>query len=195
MTDIPGRVSWILSPITVNHRVVITRHDLADEQWEGLESLFPAEPGPGQDGRWADDRRTVNGILFRTRKGCPLRDLPGEDGHWLTVYKTHRRWSCDGTWAQILGCGRGPRGGGAGLDGERGFDRSPDPSACGLYPPRRSHGPGHEWYRRVTRTLAARRAEALGRSRGGLTTKVHLFADRRCMTGGWQVIVVPSALR
>ncbi len=31
--------------------------------------------------------------------GCPWRDLPSEYGHWLTVYKRHRRWSGDGTWA------------------------------------------------------------------------------------------------
>ncbi len=65
-----------------------------------LEQMLPRNPGRG--GRWADHRRTINGILFRTRTGCPWRDLPGEYGHWLTVYKRHRRWSCDGTWAGIL---------------------------------------------------------------------------------------------
>lgn len=28
--------------------------------------------------------------------------MPGEYGHWLTVYKRHNRWSTDGTWARIL---------------------------------------------------------------------------------------------
>jgi transposase len=79
---------------------VITRHDLEDEAWERLAPLLP--PDPGRGGRWADHRQTVNGILFRTRAGCPWRDLPPEYGHWLTVYKRHRRWSCDGTWARIL---------------------------------------------------------------------------------------------
>lgn len=77
-----------------------TRDDLGDEQWARLEPLMPADPGRG--GRWADHRRTVNGILFWTRTGCPWRDLPAEYGHWLTVYKRHRRWSLDGTWEQIL---------------------------------------------------------------------------------------------
>jgi len=44
----------------------------------------------------------VNGILFRTRAGCPWRDLPGEYGNWKTVYNRHRRWSLDGTWEKIL---------------------------------------------------------------------------------------------
>ena len=45
----------------------------------------------------------INGILFRTRTGCPWRDLPGEYGNWKTVYNRHRRWSLDGTWDKILG--------------------------------------------------------------------------------------------
>ncbi len=45
----------------------------------------------------------VNGILFRTRTGCPWRDLPGEYGKWKTAYNRHRRWSLDGTWQEILG--------------------------------------------------------------------------------------------
>jgi transposase len=89
---------------------VITRHDLEDGEWERLAPLMPSDPGRG--GRWADHRRTVNGILFRTRTGCPWRDLPPDYGHWLTVYKRHRRWSCDGTWEKILdtlraGCDEG----------------------------------------------------------------------------------------
>ena len=45
----------------------------------------------------------INGILFRTRTGCPWRDLPGEDGNWKTVHIRHRRWSLDGIWQKILG--------------------------------------------------------------------------------------------
>jgi transposase len=76
------------------------RHDLSDEHWARLEPLMPADPGRG--GRWADHRAVANGILFRTRTGCPWRDLPPGYGHWLTVYKRHRRWSADGTWEEIL---------------------------------------------------------------------------------------------
>lgn len=44
----------------------------------------------------------VNGVLWRTRTGCPWRDLPASYGHWKTVYNRHRRWSADGTWTVIL---------------------------------------------------------------------------------------------
>jgi transposase len=29
----------------------------------------------------------IDGILFRTRAGCPWRDLPGEYGNWKTAYR------------------------------------------------------------------------------------------------------------
>ena len=38
----------------------------------------------------------VNGILFRTRAGCPWRDLPERYGNWKTVYGRYRRWSLEG---------------------------------------------------------------------------------------------------
>jgi transposase len=44
----------------------------------------------------------VNGVLWRSRTGSPWRDLPASYGCWKTVYNRHRRWSADGTWAQVL---------------------------------------------------------------------------------------------
>ena len=62
--------------------------------------LLPGQPRQGH--RWNDHRVVINGILFRTRTGCPWRDLPPQYGNWKTVYGRHRRWSRDGTWAQVL---------------------------------------------------------------------------------------------
>jgi transposase len=45
----------------------------------------------------------IDGILFRTRTGCPWRDLPDCYGNWKNVYGRHRRWSLDGTREKILG--------------------------------------------------------------------------------------------
>jgi len=36
------------------------------------------------------------------RTGVQWRDLPERFGPWETVYKRHRRWSADGTWAMLL---------------------------------------------------------------------------------------------
>ena len=62
--------------------------------------VLPGDPPRG--GRWADHRKVIDGIFFRTRAGCPWRDLPEGFGHWKTVYNRHRRWSLDGTWEKIL---------------------------------------------------------------------------------------------
>ena len=62
--------------------------------------MMPADARRGR--RWSDHRLVIDGILFRTRTGCPWRDLPGEYGNWKTVYNRHRRWPLGGTWAGIL---------------------------------------------------------------------------------------------
>lgn len=77
------------------------RHDLSDAQWALLEPLLP-DRAPRRGGRWADHRRVVDGVLWRTRTGAPWRDLPAVYGHWQTVYGRHRRWSGDGTWQRVL---------------------------------------------------------------------------------------------
>ena len=65
-----------------------------------LVPLLP--PHPRQGHRWNDHRMVINGVFFRTRAGCPWRDLPAGYGNLKTVYNRHRRWSGDGTWEKIL---------------------------------------------------------------------------------------------
>jgi transposase len=77
------------------------RHDLTDEQWALLEPHLP-DRSPRRGGQWVDHRMVVNGVLWRTRTGCPWRDLPGSYGNWKTAYNRHRRWSADGTWTRAL---------------------------------------------------------------------------------------------
>jgi transposase len=88
----------------------LNRHDLTDAEWVRLEPLLPGHPRQGH--RWHDHRLVIDGVFFRTRTGCPWRDLPERFGIWKTVYNRHRRWSGDGTWEMILdrlraGCDEG----------------------------------------------------------------------------------------
>lgn len=56
----------------------------------------------GRPGRpFRDDRRVVEGIIWRYRVGAPWRDVPREFGPWQTLWKRHRRYSADGTWDRI----------------------------------------------------------------------------------------------
>lgn len=76
------------------------RGDLTNAEWDRLESFLPR--GGARGGRWSDHRRVINGVLYRVRTGVQWRDLPERFGPWETVYKRHRRWSADGTWAMLL---------------------------------------------------------------------------------------------
>lgn len=75
---------------------------LTDEQWARLESLLPSNVGR-RGHPFRDDRRVVEGIIYRYRTGIAWRDLPrSEFGPWQTVWKRHRRYAGDGTWDRAL---------------------------------------------------------------------------------------------
>ncbi|WP_055572501.1 IS5 family transposase [Streptomyces prasinopilosus] len=149
------------------------RGDLTNDEWA---RLAPHLPKPGRrGGRWNDHRKVVNGILFRIRTGIPWRDLPERFGSWKTVYERHRRWSADGTWDRILQDVL------ADADGEGRIDwsmASVDSTSCRAHQhaagaPRRS--PRVPKRRSIPRQH--RPDEGLGRSRGGLTCKIHLVGE------------------
>ena len=77
------------------------RHALSDEHWERLRPLLPPPPaGRGRPRR--DDRRVVEGIVWRLATGAPWRDLPERFGPWKTVYSRFRRWQRAGVWERAL---------------------------------------------------------------------------------------------
>src|SRR5271155_3054057 len=85
----------------------LNRHDLSDEEWERLRMLLPSGPQL-RGGRWADHRTVISGIFFRTRAGCPWRDLPAGFGEGKTVCNRHRRRPLDRAWEDTLdGLGAG----------------------------------------------------------------------------------------
>ena len=74
---------------------------LTDGQWARIQPLLPTSDG--RRGRpFRDDRRVVEGIIYRYRCGIAWRDVPAEFGPWQTIWKRHRRYSRDGTWDRIL---------------------------------------------------------------------------------------------
>ncbi|MFE9368154.1 IS5 family transposase [Streptomyces sp. NPDC006978] len=152
------------------------RGDLTDAEWARLEPHLPKNVGRG--GRWRDHRVVISGILFRQRTGTPWRDLPTRFGKWKTVHDRHRRWSADGTWDRIL------RAVQADADTEGRIDWSVvsvDSTVCRVH--QHAAGARHRsapvpGCRR--RPVQHRPDEAMGRSRGGLTTKIHLTSDGGC---------------
>ena len=49
-----------------------------------------------------DDRRVINGILWRFRTGLSWRDLPERYGPRTMLYNRFTRWSAAGVWDRLL---------------------------------------------------------------------------------------------
>ncbi|WAZ27339.1 IS5 family transposase [Streptomyces cinnabarinus] len=151
------------------------RGDLTNEEWLRLKQHLRKCGQRG--GRWESHRRVINGVLFRQRTGVPWRDLPARFGKWKTVYERHRRWSADGMWDRIFKAVLADADATGCIDWSM---VSADSTSCRAHqntagarkkPPR---VPG----RRTPRQH--RPDEGLGRSRGGLTCRIHLLGEGSC---------------
>ncbi len=76
--------------------------ELTDEQWESLAPLLPPRRLRGRPR--ADDRKTLNGILYVLRTGCRWEDVPREYGSPTTCWRRLKAWEGDGTWEKVW-CG------------------------------------------------------------------------------------------
>ncbi|UQS23127.1 IS5 family transposase [Amycolatopsis thermalba] len=157
------------------------RGEVTDRAWAWIEPLLPPVSGRGR--RWRDHRQVLNAILWKLRTGAPWRDLPERYGPWKTAHERLRLWTADGTWQKIL-------------DevivkddsvGEVEWVISVDSSVVRAHQHaagarKKGAAPGVE--------ALAVDGEGLGRSRGGLSTKIHLAVDGRglpmrvLLTGG-----------
>jgi transposase len=72
---------------------------LSDTEWARLGPLLPPRKA-GKPRR--DDRRIIDGILWKLATGAPWRDLPERYGPWQTVYTRFRRWTRGGVWDGIF---------------------------------------------------------------------------------------------
>jgi transposase len=146
------------------------RHDLTDEQWAVLAPLLPVSSGRGRPRKWTL-RQLIDGIRFRTRVGCPWRDVPERYGTWQCVYGLFRTWQLAGVWAAILTELQA-------ISAEAGLIEwvvSVDSTINRAH----QHAAGARRHPEAQRTPPAGEPadHALGRSRGGWTTKVHLAVE------------------
>ena len=151
------------------------RHDLGDDEWSLLESLLPAGKKAGRPPTWAR-RQLIDGIRWRARAGAPWRDVPPEYGPWQSVYGLFRRWQLDGTWGLIIAALQVL----ADAAGHVTWDVSVDSGTARAH----QHAAG------ARKDGAAQKEppggggapepgdHALGRSRGGLTSKFHLAVEQ-----------------
>lgn len=133
---------------------------MTDEQWHRLAPLLPPQRPP--TGRPARDHRTVvSAILWVLRTGAPWRDLPERLGAWSTAWSRFRRWSAAGVWADVLAA----------------LQRDADQAGRLDWGTHFMDGTVVRAHQHAAGAVGGQEHEALGRSRGGFSTKVHVRAE------------------
>lgn len=145
------------------------RHDLTEAQWAVLEPLLPSGPHLGRP-RIYPLRGLIDGVRHRVRTGEPWRDVPACYGPWWRVYALFASWQLLDFW-QRLEQALIAQANQAGLVRWEAF--SVDSTSIRAH----VHAAGA---RRdsVNRVPGEPDHHALGRSRGGWGTKVHLACDQ-----------------
>ncbi|MGC8961837.1 MAG: transposase [Candidatus Bathyarchaeia archaeon] len=62
----------------------------------------PIAPKAGTGRPRADDRHTMNGILYGLVTGCRWMDMPIRYGSYATAWRRLKRWRREGVWARVL---------------------------------------------------------------------------------------------
>lgn len=114
----------------------------------------------------------IDGVRWRTRAGTPWRDVPERYGPWQSVYGLFRAWQRDGVWAGILQRLQ-QLGDAAGLIC---WDVSVDSTIVRAH--QHAAGARRDPAGQVEPPGAEPADHALGRSRGGWTTKLHLASEQ-----------------
>ncbi len=129
------------------------RHALTNEEWDRLRRGLPSRPGPRSV---KGDRNFIEAVLWIAKTGSPWRDLPRRFGKWKTIFNRFNDWSKTGKWEAIFAAVAKFDGDVIILDGS--IVRAHQDSCGGAGGPKEN---------------------AIGRSRGGRTTKVHLAVDKK----------------
>jgi transposase len=155
------------------------RYELSDQQWARIAPLLSDRTHHHRAGHpFNDPRPLVNGVLWILHTGAPWRDLPERYGPWQTVVKLFNRWRRDGTWVRLVTSLLDE------LDDQGHIDHDlwcidssvirASRAAAG------ASNPG-SLPRRLGGTRQTQMQEpldhALGRSRGGFGTKIHLLCE------------------
>ena len=75
------------------------RFDLSEFEWSVIKPLLPQK---SRGVPRVNDRRVINGILWRLRTGSPWADIPERYGPSKTCYNRFVRWRKAGVWDRLL---------------------------------------------------------------------------------------------
>ena len=148
---------------------------MSDAAWLVLEfvlaGVLPPAKGPGRPRKWPL-RLLIDGIRWRARAGAPWRDLPAEYGPWQSAYGLFRRWQMDCTRAAIVTALQAL----ADAAGHVTWDVSVDSGTARAH--QQAAGARRDGGAQKEPPGPEPGDHALGRSRGGLTTKFHLAVEQ-----------------
>ncbi|MEV5427598.1 IS5 family transposase [Streptomyces cellulosae] len=145
---------------------MVRRHELTDQEWELLAPLIPrAATGRPR----VEDRQVINGMVYKIRTGISWRDLPERYGPWKTVYTRFRRYALDGVFTRALQQIQAHADAAGDIDWLVQIDSTIVRAHQHAAATGRKGGGQHQQDEPDD--------HALGRSRGGLTTKIHLACD------------------
>ena len=84
------------SPLLDNFR------ELSDGLWAKIEPILLAEDPPKATGRKRlDQRRMLDGVVYKMSSGCQWNRLPKELGDDSTIHRAFQRWVRLGVFAQV----------------------------------------------------------------------------------------------
>ncbi|MDW9707242.1 IS5 family transposase [Sinorhizobium meliloti] len=130
------------------------RFVLTDAQWAKMEPHCLGKPtDPGRSG--SDNRRFIEAVLWVVRTGSPWRDLPAFFGNWNTVFKRYRDWVKADVFVRLSeACSD---------DNDMEYAMV-DATIVKVH----RHGQGAK---------GGTQSQAIGRSKGGMTTKILALTD------------------
>jgi transposase len=131
----------------------IVRYELSDFEWAAIK---PFLPNKSRGVRRVNDRRVLNGIFWVLRSGAPWRDLPVCYGPRTTCYNRFVRWRKAGVWDRIMDSLAAAHDAAVQMI-DTSIVRVHQRAAC----------------------IARNRSQSMGRSRGGLTSKIHAVVDTK----------------
>jgi transposase len=128
---------------------------IKDENWQRIYSILHGISGIRVKEE-SVTRRFIEGVYFILKTGAQWRVLPSCYGKWRSIHKRYEDWCCKGVWNKVLDF----------------FSRDHDSKSVMIDATIVRAHPCAAGYEK-----GQHEREALGRSKGGFTTKIHAVVD------------------